>query len=268
MDQKLKAKLKLVLTNSIKDFFLRKLQNGVSSTNILDTLFPKERRIRSLIGGLETSMGTTVWEAIAKELATNNGFEVITDKQFLMPNPFPKELRDIIESLLHSRENGISLSTEHCIKEIREVCKRIDCSGSNFVSPSSGNGIDVYLKKDGIEYVFDMKSAQSNVGDFKRYARQLLYWYGYRLCKDPQAELRARIAFTFNPFSKSFYDVQRTKISTHLDPKYDIFVENEFWDFCSGIVNTSATFHSLFEELREEKFNEQFHNIFYENINN
>ncbi|MBD2279838.1 hypothetical protein [Aphanizomenon flos-aquae] len=40
---------------------------------------------------LETSLGTTCWEPIAKTLAELNGFEIVTEK-ILRPQPFPKEL--------------------------------------------------------------------------------------------------------------------------------------------------------------------------------
>ncbi len=268
MNKELRFKLKQVLTDSIRSFFLKKLRDGVSTSNILDTLFPTERRIRSLIGGLETSMGTTVWEAIAKELAVNNGFEIIPDKQILMPDPLPNNLAEVLKDLLNDRRNGRFLSTTDCINEIRKVCKINNTNDLNFVKPSSGHGVDIYLKKNGIEYIFDMKSAQANVGDFRRYSEQLLNWYAHRLSRDPSVVLEARIAFTFNPFKKSYYEVQKTKIATHLDPGFDIFVENEFWDFCSGMNNTSSIFSSLFEELRDEKFHEQFHDIFYDSIDN
>jgi Type II restriction endonuclease, TdeIII len=263
MDEELRSKLKQVLTNSIKSFFLKKLNDGVSASNILDILFPRERRIRSLIGGLETSMGTTVWEAIAKELAANNGFEIIPNKQILMPDPFPENLKKVYENLLNCRNNGKVLSTPYCIDEIRKVCMDINSNGIKFVSPPKGHGVDIYLKKNGVEYVFDMKSAQANVGDFPRYSKQLLFWYACRFSQDPSVDLRARIAFTFNQTNGNYYKLQKTKIATHLDPAFDIFVENEFWDFCSGFTNTSNTFRSLFEELRNDNFHEQFHNIFY-----
>jgi Type II restriction endonuclease, TdeIII len=266
MNKDLRSKLKQVLTDSIKSFFLKKLEDGISTSNILDILFPRERRIRSLIGGLETSMGTTVWEMVARELAINNGFEVLIDKQILMPSPFPENLQKIVEYLANQRKNGKFISTTDCIDEIRRICKSLDKTNLNFIDPPSGHGVDIYLKKDNIEYVFDMKSPQANVGDFPRYSRQLLDWYAYRFSENPSVDLRARIAFTFNPYKQDYYEKQKTKIGTNLDRDFDIFVENEFWDFCSGYSNTSDTFCSLFEELRKENFHEQFHDIFYGDI--
>ena len=60
--------------------------------HVLQEIFPVERRIRSIIGGLETSFGTTVWEPLAKYLAEQNGFTIKNEKKFEMPKDLPKEI--------------------------------------------------------------------------------------------------------------------------------------------------------------------------------
>ena len=55
MDTKLRREVKESIEKAIRNFFDDK---KVDKEHILDILFPKERRIRSLIGGLETSLGT------------------------------------------------------------------------------------------------------------------------------------------------------------------------------------------------------------------
>ena len=64
-----KDEIKHTISKSIESFFLNK---KVTVSHPLDLIFPKERRIRSLIGGLETSLGTKVWEPLAKMFAQNN----------------------------------------------------------------------------------------------------------------------------------------------------------------------------------------------------
>ena len=53
--------------------------------------------------------------------------------------------------------------------------------------------------------------------------------------------------------------------SSPLDTTQDIWVENEFWDFCSGKENTFEELLSLFVELGQENFAEEFRDIFYPN---
>ena len=71
---------------------------------VLDLLIPEERKIRSIVGGLEGSLGKTLWEPLAKKLAIQNGFEIIHD-DLLCPTHIPSELdntlKGIILSLIH-----------------------------------------------------------------------------------------------------------------------------------------------------------------------
>ncbi|MFN7503737.1 MAG: TdeIII family type II restriction endonuclease, partial [Dolichospermum sp.] len=62
------------------------------------------------------------------------------------------------------------------------------------------------------EYIFDIKTTQSNQGDFKKFNKQMLEWYAYRLAKHPDANLEARIAIPFNPFKKSWYEEKKSML--------------------------------------------------------
>ena len=169
-----------------------------------------------------------------------------------------------VDRLCNLRANGTFVNTQECINQLREALSNANSDALEFVPiTKKGYGVDVYLEKDGVEYLFDLKSAQSNVGDFPRYCRQLLDWYSFRLSKNPDVKINARIAFTFNPHKKDWYEKSRSKIATNLDAEMDIFVENEFWDFCSGYTETSKIFTEFFQELKNENFHEQFHDIFY-----
>ncbi len=60
--------------SSISSFFEGK---EVKVNHVLDLIFPKGRRIISLIGGLETSLGTRLWEPLAIEFGNQGVFEVL-----------------------------------------------------------------------------------------------------------------------------------------------------------------------------------------------
>lgn len=264
MDDFTKKIIKENLKKSIRNFFKkRKKQNY----QVLDDIFPKERRVRSLIGGLETSLGVTFWEPLSKTLAEINGFEIIKDK-ILIPNPFPITLQRELDRLVSEREkkpNNIRISTEECIERLRDAALQINPQDINeYISPSTGTGVDIHLFKDGIEYMFDIKTTQSNQGDFKKFNKQMLEWYAYRLVKNSDAKLEARIAIPFNPYKKSWYEEKQSMLlASPLDIERDISVENQFWDFCSGQNNTFEDLQSLFIELGKENFAAEFHDIFY-----
>lgn len=266
MDAYIKQKIKENLKNSIINFFKGK---KVKNYQVLDDIFPNERRIRSLIGGLETSLGTTFWEPIAKTLAELNGFQIVTTK-ILRPEPFPQILQHELDKLVDERENkpnNIRVSTDECIQRLKNAALKTNPQDIiQFTSPASGTGVDIHFAKNGIEYIFDIKTTQPNQGDFKGFNRQILEWYAYKFAQDPKTKLEARIAIPFNPFNKSWYEKQKSKLSSSpLDFSRDIWVENEFWNFCSGEENTFEQLKTLFIELGQENFAAEFHDIFYPN---
>lgn len=259
MDSNLKEEIKQNLKASIQKFFKGR---KVKTTHVLDHIFPEERRIRSLIGGLETSMGTTVWEPLAKTLARNNGFQVI-EQNILKPEQFPDLVYQELNFLKTDRENN-TLSTKECKKRLISAASQVKKSNNNlkYTSPPAGNGVDIYLLKEGKEYAFDLKTTSPNKGDFKKFNIQLLEWYAHRLCRDPDVEFEARIIIPFNPNDKDWYEYNKSKIPP-LSPSEDLWVENEFWDFCSGDKNTWDEILRIFIQLGNENFGKEFEDIFY-----
>lgn len=259
MDVQLKAEIKQSIERSIRNFFQGR---QVKVTHVLDLIFPVERRIRSLIGGLETSLGTTVWEPVAKVIAKANGFTVET-KQLLMPNPFPEALRKEMYELKELREvRATWIPMEDCVRRLRAAALESDRTNLTYVPPPPGKGVDVYLCRDGKEYAFDIKTVQPNQGSGLGFNLQMLEWYAYRLCRDASANFEARIAFPFNPYQDDWWNHQGQR-AYPLEKGKDAWVEDEFWDFCSGHSNTWAEILQIFEQLGKEDFGRQFNDIFY-----
>ncbi len=216
---------------------------------------------------METSLGTTFWEPIAKTLAEINGFTIIQE-EILVPNPFPQILQHELDKLVDEREkkpNKNTILTQECIQRLKNAALKTNPENiTQYVSPPKGTGVDIHLFKDGVNYLFDIKTAQPNLGDFKKFNKQMLEWFAYSFAKNPNTDLEAAIAIPFNPFTKSWYEEQKSKLSSSpLDISQDIWVENEFWDFGSGSENTFEELKSLFVELGQEDFAGEFHDIFY-----
>ncbi|HEY1645408.1 MAG TPA: TdeIII family type II restriction endonuclease [Candidatus Saccharimonadales bacterium] len=253
MKPELRAAIKQNLRKSIRDYILR---FDSETTQPLDLLIPKERKIRSIVGGLETSMGTRVWEPMARALAENNGFEVIKDK-ILMPSPMPAELASELSTLISLRENKSTwLSAEECKNRLRKVCLKLDTSRIQYIPPPSGTGVDIFLKKNNKYYAYDTKTVQPNLGSIKGFNKQILEWYAYGLCKNPNIDLYCAIAFPYNPRQKNFWDYSPFNKGV-LEPHVDALLEDEFWDFLSGLTNTYKYIVEIFEELNEEGFGKE-----------
>lgn len=257
IDKVLREEIKQNLRNSIRKYVTN---FRYRSSQPLDLLIPRERKIRSVVGGLETSMGTTVWEPIAKTLAQINGFEIIEEK-ILMPKPFPKILAIELSTLISLRENANTwIPTAECVQRLKEARNAIKGQEIGYVSPAAGTGVDIRLKKNGIEYAFDTKTVKPNVGGIKGFNKELLEWYAYRICKDPDVTIQCKIAYPYNPYSDDFW-----KHTPHnagmLEPKVDALVGNEFWDFLSGKDHTLQEIFSMLKELSDEGFGQELSSL-------
>ena len=166
--------------------FIRNRANRVPNFQILDLIIPTERRIRSVVGGMETSLGTTLWEPLAKNLARLNGFEII-GANLQAPANMPGNIQNTIQIITEGRINRNRIYTaQYCHDRIKEVCQGfIQQPINEFVTAPRGFGVDIWLRKDNINYFFDTKTVQSNVGGWTKYFNQLLNWYSYFYARFP-----------------------------------------------------------------------------------
>lgn len=72
---------------------------------VLDRLFPTERRISSYMAGLQTSLGTSFWEKLARRLAVLDGFTIINNSELERPNSIPTPLSTLINTTKATRES-------------------------------------------------------------------------------------------------------------------------------------------------------------------
>lgn len=256
MDEQLRLKLKDVIKTSLENY----IRNWSSSSyHPLDTLIPTERKIRSIVGGLETSMGTRVWEPIAKVLASNNGFEILAGK-LKRPSPMPPLLQAKLDYLITARESKATwVNRTEVIRELKETVSSIsdeDRASIEYVAPASGSGVDVFLKKDDKYYAFDTKTVQPNVGDIKKFNKQILEWYAYAIFREPNVDFSGQIVYPYNPWNTDFWDKDIHKNGA-LKPKEDALVEDEFWDFVSGLNDTFRQIMGIFEELEGESLGDE-----------
>ena len=249
-NDKAKALIKKTVKESILAFAARQL--GTSAKfQILDLIIPKERKIRSIVGGLETSLGTTLWEPLAKALAIENGFEIINGN-LQAPEITPARIANTLQDIVTERKKMSGAYTARSSHdEIRRACLAFkDNDNKVFVNPPRGRGVDIWLRKEGVDYFFDTKTVQPNIGAFASYMEQVLTWYSYFYYRFPNRQAVARIVFPYNPHEGDFWENTMGN-GNPLERNMEAWVENEFWDFCSGLEDTYGIIVNAFNELRE-----------------
>lgn len=245
--------------------FIQNRINVIPNFQILDLIIPEERKIRSIVGGLENSLGTTLWEPLAKNLSSMNGFEVI-NRNLPKPAIIPANLQNTLQILIEGRfSRNLVYDSIYCHDRIKEICQTfIENPIPRFIPASKGFGVDIWLKKDGINYFFDTKTVQPNVGNYSKYFEQISNWNTFFYSQYPDGIAESRIVFPYNPYGDSNFWDRTIGGGWPLEPNSEAWVENEFWDFCSGVENTYQIIHRAFESIAEDgDLKQLFQEIFY-----
>lgn len=180
----------------------------------------------SFIHSLNTNFGTTIFEPIAVELARSRfksaTSQVVAGKR--ISEEAQAEIQRIMDELV-TAEAEPNKADE--IERIRRVCR---LGRMVSVKPTK---VDLMLEDhSGVFYLFDMKTAKPNSGNFKEFKRTLLEWVAVRLADNPKSVVHTAIAIPYNPYAPKPYN--RWTMRGMLDLKQELKVAEEFWDFLGG----------------------------------
>lgn len=201
----------------------------------------------SFIHSLNTNFGTSIFEPVAVSLASSNFTSALS--QQTAGNKISSKAQRVIQNIM----NGLSAATltPNKAKEIdliRKVCQQGEMIT---VKPTK---IDIKLiSKEGIIFLFDLKTAKPNAGGFKEFKRTLLEWVAVTLANNPTVDVQTIIAIPYNPYEPAAYN--RWTIRGMLDLNNELKVADEFWDFIGG-TGAYSDLLNIFEkvgiELRAE----------------
>jgi len=269
-----KDEVKQLTKNIIKKaffhYFYDKPKEDDTQQLPLGDFFPQERKVSSLMTGLSTSLGKKLWEELAVSIARSNGFEVKDPRELMQPDPIPPEVSKLVDEYVNKRENGIDgvaviLNDEYISKVNALTLDVPDEIVYKFIT--KGEGADLLLKKDNKEYAFDIKTVQINAGSGIKFNKTILKWYAYRYHQMnsilPNYSFEARMVFPYNPYKdKTWWEKSQAKAKPLTEE--DVFVEDEFWSFLSGLDKGVAWAGILdaFNELVNEGFNQLYQRAF------
>lgn len=211
-------------------------------------LLGKDRlALYSFIHSLNSSFGTAFFEPVAEVIAKQN-FKTAkvhtTAGEFIFQGAL-----DEIDSIMRNLSiSATSVDKKEEIAKIRAVCQ---VGIKQKVKPTL---VDLFVESNSGElYLFDLKTAKPNAGNFKEFKRTLLEWAAAILAADPKANVNTLISIPYNPYEPEPYN--RWTMRGMLDLKLELKVANEFWDFLGG-DGTYEVLLDCFEqvgiELREE----------------
>lgn len=214
----------------LKSSLLHKIANYNPEPNSMPfhtRLLGKDRlALFSFIHSLNTNFGTTIFEPVAIQLAStrfkNVSHQVKAGRQ--ISEQAQLEIQRIIDGLNNATS---SPNKENEIERIRQVCQK-----GKMITVKPTN-IDLLVQTKNNElYLFDIKTAKPNAGNFKEFKRTLLEWVAVTLADNPQAKVNTLIAIPYNPYDPKPYS--RWTMRGMLDLEQELLVAEEFWDFLGG----------------------------------
>lgn len=219
----------------------------------LDALFEAERRSYSVLHGLTTSLGTGLWQTLAKRIATEcGGFEACDPAEIQQPKRNEK-LEKIVDSWIAKRnEDHASIELEDYIKELKGAFPQPAAKNVTFERLQKSLGADLLLRKGQQEWAIESKTCQINAGGGREFSEKLMRWYAYRYFqKGSQHNFTARLAIPYNPYQGDWFEEQAGRI--HPLTECDIWVESAYWDFLSDGKNTWQKIQGGFQKVSQSK---------------
>ncbi|MDR0454987.1 MAG: TdeIII family type II restriction endonuclease [Deferribacteraceae bacterium] len=178
----------------------------------------------SFIQSLNTTFGTSIFEPVAVALAQDRFKKV--EAQYIVGNSIYKNCQQTIQEINNK------LTTEPKPNKLEEIDKlRKSLTGTINILKSTK--VDLFVETiSGDQYLFDLKTAKPNKGEFQKFKQTLLEWAGIALTQDSNKNIHTLIAIPYNPYYPAPY--QRWTMAGMLDLSQELFVAEEFWDFLGG----------------------------------
>ena len=188
-------------------------------------LLGKDRlALYSFIQSLMTTFGTSVFEPVAAALAKTQFLKVET--QYVIGNSIYSECQQKVQAII----NQLTVNPKpNKIEELKLL--KLSLSGKiNNLKPAK---VDLFVENaNGEQYMFDLKTAKPNKGEFQKYKQTLLEWAGISYTANKNAKIHTLIAIPYNPYEPQPY--QFWTMAGMLDIQEELMVAESFWDFLGG----------------------------------
>ncbi len=230
----------------IKELLSKKIENKLSSYGRETTSMPFLARLiqdnekiaaYSFIHSMATTLGMSIYEDVSVILAFETAEESF--RNYGVGGALSKEQKSVISSIIAELRNG--KRTSNIEEEIKDV---LQASPENGEFQKSGNIADFYMKRDGQEYYFEIKTVKPNIDVFEKSKTKLLEWVARR-----RMPVKVYLAFPYNPYHPKPY--QRFTEVGMMDTPNDFLIGNEYWDFIGG-KNTFPELLQAFDEVGKE----------------
>jgi|SRR3989344_1663345 len=233
-----KTKIKELLRNKIKNK-LKNYARETTSMPFLARIVQDDEKVAaySFIHSIATTLGMSIYEDVAKIIVESSCEKAATKVK--TDGVLSKTQKSVIGSIVNELRNGTRKVDKD--KETREVLKASIIGGK---AQKDNNIADFYMKRNGVEYYFEIKTVKPNIDVFTKSKIKLLEWVARK-----RKPVKTLVAFPYNPYHPEPYS--RFTEQGVLEKGEEFLVGDEFWDFLGG-KNTYQELLKIFDEIGKE----------------
>ena len=244
-----KQKIERLLSNKI-EAKLKSYGRETTSMPFLARLIQDNEKIAaySFIHSMATTLGMSIYEDVSVIIASETSDECF--RNYGVGGIISKSQKSVIASIVNKLRNK---ETDANIEE--ETIEVLNACSTDGMYQKSGNIADFYMRRDDVEYFFEIKTVKPNIDVFEKSKTKLLEWVARR--RNP---VKVFLAFPYNPYHPEPYS--RFTESGMMDHPNDFLVGDEYWDFIGGkgtfpdLLETFDKVGKKFKEQLDEKFKE------------
>ena len=225
-NKRIQALIEIALTTKMANF------NPESGNKpIHNRLLGEDRMIMfSIIHSINTNIGTSIYEPVARELAIPF-FEEVDTQVKLSGNHSTEAQREISAILNELSLGNLQPNQNEELERIRLKAKLGDTETKKMTN------IDVFLRNGNDYYFIDIKTAKPNKDGVQKYKQTALEWMATHLYDHPEANVIPIVGIPYNPYYPKPYDRWTFNNFFDTSEKSQLLVAEEFWNFLSGGEN-------------------------------
>ena len=241
----------------IKELLSKKIENKLKSYGRETTSMPFLARLiqdnekiaaYSFIHSMATTLGMSIYEDISVIIASETADEAF--RNYGVGGAISKDQKTAISDIITGLRNG-----SRCAEIDKEVKEVLNASAKNGEFQKSGNIADFYMKKEEVEYYFEIKTVKPNIDVFEKSKTKLLEWIARR-----RKLVKVYLAFPYNPYHPKPYH-RFTEVGM-MNPPHDFLIGEQYWDFIGGkntfseLLKTFDTVGKDYKDQLNKKFKE------------
>jgi len=233
-----KEEIKSYLRKTIKEK-ISKYKRESKSMPFLSRIVQDEEKVASysFIHSVATTLGMSIYEQVSVIISKPHCEEA--KRNIKLDETLSTNQKQIIGKIVSELRNGERKANRE--QEVKEV---LGADASNGKNQKENKTVDFYMKRDGKEYFFEIKTVKPNIDVFTKSKQKLLEWVARK-----QKPINAILAFPYNPYYPEPYS--RFTEQGVVEHETEFLIAEEYWNFLGG-KGTYKEVLDIFDEVGKE----------------